>query len=225
VLLVGVGTLGLLLSLTIAAVGSALLGAEVALRDPAGSVMNGDDHFSTETYALVSESFTIHSDAPTSMVPETLVGNTEVQVTGTAGVPVFVGIAATDDVAAYLDTVEHAEVVDLRTSDTGDVEPVYDVTGHLAPAVPPVALDIWSAKASGQGTVSLAWPVEEGSWTLVVMNADGSEDVAAHVSVDVSPPWLGPVSAVLLVGATVGLLLALVTLYAGLRDPDPPSGG
>jgi hypothetical protein len=223
-LLVATGTLGLLLSLTVSAVGSALLGMEVASRDPAGSVMNGDDHFSTETYALVSESFTIHSDAGTPMLPETLMGDTEVQVTGTTGVPIFVGVAATDDVADYLDRVEYAEVVDLRTSDTGDVEPVYDVTGDLAPAVPPEALDIWSAQASGTGTVSLVWPVDEGSWTLVVMNTDGSADVAAHVSVDGSPPWLGWASAALLIGATAGLLLSLVTLYAGLRDQDPPAG-
>jgi hypothetical protein len=88
---------------------------------------------------------------------------------------------------------------------------------------PASVLDIWSAQASGTGTVSLVWPGDKGSLTLVVMNVDGTADVAAHVSVDASPPWLGWVSAVLLVGAAVGMLLSLTTLYAGLRDPDPPA--
>lgn len=221
VALVLTGSIGLLLSLIVAAAGSMLLGMDIASRGHAGFVMSGDDQFATETYALVSENITIHADAPSAMVPETLVGDTQVRVTGAAGAPIFVGVAATDDVADYLERVGHAEVVDLRTSDTGDVAPVYDVAEGRAPAVPPSELDIWSAQASGTGTVSLVWPPDEGDWTLVVMNADGSADVAADVSVGASLPWLGRVSATLLVGATLGLLLSLATLWAASQSGHP----
>jgi len=219
VVLAVLGCIGLPFSLMVAAAGSVLLGVDVASRDHAGFVMSGDDYFSTDTYALVSENITIHADVPTAMVPETFVGDTKVQVTGAKGVAIFVGVAATEDVAGYLERVRHAEVVDLRTSDTGDVVPVYDVTGRRAPTVPPEDLDIWSAQASGTGTVSLEWPADQGDWTLVVMNADASADVAADVSVSASLPWLGWVSATLLIGATLSLVLSLVTLYAGVRSP------
>jgi hypothetical protein len=217
IVLVVTGALGLLLSLVVAGAGSLLLGVDQATRDPSGFVMSGDDYFATDTYALTSESFTIHSDAPTAMVPETLVGDAKVQVTGTGDEPVFVGVASTDDVAAYLEGVWHAEVVDLETTDTGDVVPVYDVSGRGAPTSAPGDLDIWVAQASGSGTVSLVWPADEGSWTLVVMNADGGSAVGAHVAVGATLPWLGWASGALLLGAALGMALSLVTLYFGLQ--------
>ncbi len=223
--LVVTGCVGLLLSLGVTAAGSTLLGVHVASRDPAGFVMSGEDHFATDTYALTSESFTIHSDAPTVMAPETLVGGRKVQVTGSASTPVFAGVALTDDVADYLADVRHAEVVDLASRDTGAAEPVYDVTEGHSPTKFPAELDIWAVQASGPGTVSLEWPDDEGDWTLVVMNADGSREVAADIAVDATVQWLGWVSHALLIGGTLGLVLALTTLYVGLQAGEGrPSG-
>jgi len=219
VVLVVFASLVLLLSLGLGAGGAALLGVDVAARDDDGFVMSGDEYFATDSYALTSESMTIHSDAPTSLVPESLVGDGKLEVAGTDDTTLFVGVAATDDLAAYLEGVRHAEVVDLRTTDSGDVDPVYDVSGRHAPATPPADADIWSAQATGTGTVSLVWPAEEGDWTVVVMNADGSSDVTADVAVGATLPWLGWAAAVLLVGAGIGLLLAGLMLVAALRAP------
>lgn len=96
---------------------------------------------------------------------------------------------------------------------------MYDVSGRHAPSTPPGDTDIWTEEASGTGAVALVWPAEDGDWTLVVMNADGSADVGADVSVGATLPWLGWAAVVLLVGAGIGLLLSLVMLVAGLRTP------
>jgi hypothetical protein len=120
-------------------------------------------------------------------------------------------------VADYLHGVRHAEVVDLRTTDSGDVQPVYAVSGTHAPAVAPTGTTIWTAQATGSGTVSVAWKPAAGDWTVVLMNADGSSGVAADVSVGATLPWLGWCAGVLLGIAALGMALSVVLLMVALR--------
>jgi hypothetical protein len=87
------------------------------------------------------------------------------------------------------------------------------------PAGPPGAQPFWSASTSGLGQVSLEWPVQEGTWSVVVMNADGSRDVAADLRLGVKVNFLGWV-ATGLIGAGILLLLVGAAMIAfGLRSP------
>jgi hypothetical protein len=210
------GCLLLVLSLGIGGAGATAALVDQAGRDHDGFVMTGEVPVETDTYALVSDSMTIHTDGATSRVPEAIFGDAKVEATNGDGSTLFVGVGATADVAEYLDGVQQAEVVDITTTGDG-ADATYLVTGQDAPSVPPTDVDTWAAQATGSGTVSVDWPVEDGDWTIVVMNADGSAGVTANVAVGAELPWLGWAALGLLVGAGFGLLLAALMLTLAVR--------
>jgi hypothetical protein len=210
------GCLLLLVSLGIGGGGATAGLLDQAARDHDGFVMTGEVPVETDTHALVSDSMTIHTDGSTSLVPEEIFGDAKVEATNGDGSTLFVGVGSTADVADYLDGVQQAEVVDITTTDDG-AEARYRVTGQDPPSVPPTEVDTWVAQSTGSGTVSVDWPVEEGDWTIVVMNADGSAGVTADVAVGASLPWLGWAAVALLAGAGIGLLLSVLMMVAAVR--------
>jgi len=216
VVLMVAGCLLLLVSLGIGGGGATAALLDQAARDHDGFVMTGEVPVETETYALVSDSMTIHTDGSTSRVPEAIFGDAKVEATNGDGSTIFVGVGSTADVADYLDGVQQAEVVDITTDGDG-ADATYLVTGQDAPSVPPTEVDTWVAQATGTGTVSVDWPVEDGDWTIVVMNADGSAGVTADVAVGASLPWLGWAAVGLLAGAGLGLLVSVLMLVAAVR--------
>ena len=122
----------------------------------------------------------------------------------------FVGIAPTQDVDSYLRSTAHSTVTDL------DYSPFQaDYRDHRggAPATPPSEQRFWTASAQGSDTQTVRWDVESGSWSVVVMNADGSAGVDAGVSAGAKVPFLTPIAwgaiggGVLLVLAAGGLLI------------------
>src|SRR5215212_8598733 len=76
------------------------------------------------------------------------------------------------------------------------------VSGDRAPA-DPAGEDIWSASTSGTGTQSLEWDIEDGDWSAVVMNADGSPGVDVRASAGAGASFLQPLGLGLLGGAVV----------------------
>ncbi|HQR28030.1 MAG TPA: DUF4389 domain-containing protein [Nocardioides sp.] len=202
------GCLLLLGALGAGLAGGTLAVANATMRDDAGFLMSPQDSFSTGTYALTSANLEVHTDVPSSEVPQRLLGDAKLRVTAVQDQPVFVGIARTSDVDAFLGDTLHATVVDFGR------RPVYRTNGSTAPATLPGDSDIWVAQSEGTGTQEITWPVERGDWTLVVMNADGSRGVNVDVAAGAEVPALVWVVVGLLVGAAIGLLLAV--LFIGL---------
>ncbi|HEX2893615.1 MAG TPA: DUF4389 domain-containing protein [Marmoricola sp.] len=200
--------------------GGALAFVDQTQRDDAGFLMSDHTQLATSTYAITSKNVVVESGAPTDL-PERLIGDVKVTVHTGATVPVFIGIASTDDVRTYLGGVERATVTDITD------HPVYDLSGGTAPATPPAAQDIWVARATGTGDQQLVWPVEHGDWTLVMMNADGTPQVVGDVAVGATVPALDWLVPTLLVAAavllTAGVLLLLVAFRRG-RTQAPASG-
>lgn len=124
------------------------------------------------------------------VVPDRLVGDTRLTVEPLGAGAVFVGIGPTDDVEASLADVAHAVVVDFDSTGRG-VEPVYRDVAGAAPGGAPGDAVPWTARASGTGTQDLQWAVEDGDWTVVVMNADATAGVAADVAVGAELPATG----------------------------------
>ena len=127
-----------------------------------------------------------------------LAGKARLQVTSAAGDPVFVGIAPTQDVERYLAGTEHATLTHLDTSPFQATTET--VPGDRAPA-DPATQDIWSASTSGTGTQSLEWDIEDGDWSAVVMNPDGSRGVDVRASAGADASFLQPLALGLLGGA------------------------
>ena len=128
---------------------------------------------------------------------------------------VFVGIARTNEVDAYLAGVAHDEI----TTRTG--EPTYRRVPATSSTTPshsvPADQTFWAAQAVGAGTVSLDWKVTSGSWTVVVMNADGSPGVAAVMTPSVRSDALGPLALTLLAAGLLLTLLTVLTLVLAFR--------
>ena len=64
---------------------------------------------------------------------------------------------------------------------------------------------------------SVTWPLRDGSWTLLVMNPDGSRGVAADVAVGATLPAATWTAVALLVTGLVGLVVGIVVLLLAVR--------
>ena len=126
-------------------------------------------------------------DGPESMLDDGALGKLRVRAESNDGKPVFVGIARTSDVEDYLRGTAHDVVTDVEY-DPFDAD--YDARrGDREPAAP-ARQDIWAASAHGAGERALTWDVDDGDWSVVVMNEDGSRGVDAGVSAGVRLGWL-----------------------------------
>jgi hypothetical protein len=207
-----VASLLLLASIGVAVAGAAAAWGDEVLRDEAGYVMTGDERLDTPTYALVSERLAVHLDEASGPVPDDLLGRAKLTATSPDGSELFVGLAPTSDVERYLSGVATDRVSDIEP------RPAYTTTGGAAPSALPGEATIWRASDQGAGDVTITWPVEEGDWTLVAMNADGSRGVTADVSVGATMPmldWLAPL--LLSLGAT-GVVVSVVALVLTIRS-------
>jgi hypothetical protein len=197
-------------SLGLLAAGGGALVVDNTLRDD-GYLMSSQVRLDSAGAAIVSENVELRGAG--SGVPERWLGRARVEATAPAGGPVFVGIARTADVDAYLAGVAHSVVVD--PSDTDDPE-LRDVIGG-ASAGPPAAQSFWAASATGDGAQALTWEVERGDWTIVVMDPSGAAPVSADVAVGATVPVLDDVGVVLLVAGAVLGVAAVVVLVLALR--------
>jgi hypothetical protein len=205
VLALVLGVLLLLPGLGLLGGGGILVWAD-AFQRAEGFVVSPYDSFSSDGYALVSDRIDLAAGPEWLPVPQTL-GSARVEVTGTRGRDVFVGIASAADAAGYLDDVQRT-VVDGLGFD-GPATDSDQIPGE-APVGPPADQDFWVAQGSGDGTQEVAWDPSAGDWMFVIMDADGSAGVDVTARIGVQAPALGAV------GWTVLAIGALVTLVAVL---------
>jgi hypothetical protein len=204
-----------LLSVGLLAAGGVLLWGN-AQKDDQGYLSTGSDRFSTRTYALSTEQLDVDADVPGFIVDRDRYGEVRLRVTPQGDAPVFVGIAPSQDVDAYLRHTAHATVTDL---DYAPFHVDYRRRGGGAPPTPPSEQRFWVASAQGSDTQTVAWDVEQGSWSVVVMNADGSAGVDADITAGAKIPFLSAAGWVLIGGGLLLLAAAGGLLYAGARPP------
>ena len=209
VVMIVLGSLIGLIALALLAGGGGVIWADHAKKDSAGYFTTNDHRFEAPTYALT------HQGVKIGKVP--WIGDTKIRVRATAAdpaKPVFVGIARTDDVQRYLANVPHTETENLEY-DAFSVD-YRNVAGTQAPGRPG-AQHIWAASAVGTDKVSVAWPIQKGSWSVVVMNADGSRDVAADIDLGANVRHLGLITGGLFGGGAILLGLAALLILGGSR--------
>ena len=206
-----VGVILAFIGVGIGAAGGIALWADQTQRDSAGFVTTETEDLATSTHALVGEDVDVRVEGAEWFYPNEVLGDARVRVTPLdPELAVFVGVARSEDVSRFLDGVSYATTYgfggDVVTSQTGG-----------DPATPPSEVDIWVASTEGTGTQSLRWPVEEGVWSVVTMNADGSEGVAVRGDVGLEIPDLGVIAVVLIVAGAVLLLVAGGLMIAATR--------
>jgi hypothetical protein len=175
--LLGLVSLGLLVG---AGVG---LWADFTQRD-SGYVTTGVHEFSTSESALATEPTELGSAGVGWMYAPGLLDEVRIRVTPTdAGSPLFVGIGRSKDVDRYLAGVRHTLISDFWENRTETVD------GSSAVAAPSTQA-FWAASSSGSGTRSLEWDPVDGSWTVVVMKADGQPGIDVEADLGARMPAL-----------------------------------
>ncbi len=218
VALIVIGIFTALVSFALLVGGAGLLWAYGTQRD-------ADGFFTTSTYDLATDEAAITTEdlgfgaEPGEWWPTGDVATLRLEATGSG--PVFIGIGPSDEVDTYLADVGRAELRDIEPFD--DTPDLLRSPGTLG-ADPPGSQPFWVASAEGEGTQTLTWDIEQGTWTAVLMNADGSDGVAADVVAGVRIGLVLGVAIAMLVGGVLIGLLAAALLIAGLRRKQPPGG-
>jgi hypothetical protein len=217
VVLIVVGVIAALLSLGLLAGGTALVVVDQTQRDEDGFLMSPSEDFSTATYAVVSESADVDFGGSESAA-RAILG--DVRIRSESDRDVFIGIARDTDVEEYLSGVEYSVVTDIEKN------PDYSDHPGGAPASAPGDQDFWVASASGSGEQTLEWEPEDGSWSAVLMNSDGSRGVASELSIGAeldAALWVGIV--LLAIGALLAALAALAITAGARRRAAPTAAG
>jgi hypothetical protein len=192
-------------------------------KDADGYLSTDSHRFAASTHGFASESVDVDLDGAEWLMDSEDFGDVRLEVAPRSDEPVFVGIARTDEVSRYLSNVSHTSVSDV---DSWPFEVSYDeraVAGDRRPAAPGQQ-PIWAASVQGAGTQTLDWDVEDGDWSVVVMNADGSRGVDAEVEAGAKVPFLTEIGWTAIGTGAVLLIVAAGLLVLGIRRPRNRSG-
>jgi len=217
------GILGTVVTLVLLAIGGPLLWAHATQRDADGFYTLPSERLASPTYAITSEPVEVFADlhgARWDRMADRF-GTVRVTTGDRDGRSVFVGVARTSNVTAYLGAVPYDTVSDLYGGRSGNRR--HDGAGALPGT--PAEQTFWVASAEGAGRQTLTWDIRQGDWTLVVMNSDGTPGVDVSVRSGLRTDALLPVAGWFLGAAVVSALLAaglLAGAVAGTtHEPGP----
>jgi hypothetical protein len=185
------------------AVGALGLYGEVK-KDDDGYLSTSYHRFTTERSAIATEDLDIDGGNGAGwFIDHDSYGKARIQVQGPK--PVFVGIARSRDVDAFLRGTDHARLRDVDYSPFSA-----DLVDHESASAPglPGARRIWVASSQGAGRQTIAWDVRHGDWSVVVMNADGSAGVDADVRLGANLPVIRDIG---FTAFGLGVVLALAS--------------
>jgi hypothetical protein len=197
--------------------GGALIWADATQRDDDGYFTTSTERFTTPFYAITHEGVEV-GDADTPDWVLDRLGTVRVSATPDAGDPIFVGIGPADEVSLYLAGVGHSNVDEF---DPDDVQ--------LSPGGPPRSAPgdqgFWAVSAAGAGTQTVEWDVDDGEWSLVVMDVDGGRDVVADVELGANPDFVAELGLILLAAAVLIGIGAGLMIFFGARSHAAGGGG
>lgn len=223
VILIVCGAIALLIGLPLLAGGIALL----AVGGRSGTLISGYHPVSTPTAAFVADPRSLNDtgDVTTKLSGATL------RVDGSSAQPTFIGVGPATQVDDFLAGTTYDEITGV------DFSPfrlnATRVAGQARPAAPGDQ-SFWVAQATGTAP-RLSWRVTDGTYLLVVMNADGSPGVSLSVRMGIGSPVIFEWGLGLTIFggllALLGLLLVIWGIMAKRRPamvlgyPYPPGMG
>ncbi len=189
-----IGALLVIVSIGLLGAGGTALWADLTQRDPAGFVTTDVHTFSTSGSALVTDPVELDSPGVGWLYSAVVLGEVRIRITPVGSdSPVFVGIGPSKDVDRYLAGVHHTLISEFWGNQ------VQTIKGD-APASAPGTQDFWVASSTGPGAQTLTWDPANGSWTVVVMNADGRPGIGVGADLGATYPAL--------LGIAIGSLVA-----------------
>jgi hypothetical protein len=221
------GGLSALIAAALLAGGAFALVGEIEKEDD-GYLTSETHRFEADTRALTTGNLDLDLGDADWLVETDALGSVKVSAESREDKELFVGIARTSDVQRYLGNVPHTTVDDVETSPfDADLAPTdVEYTRHSGERRPeaPEHAGIWAASNQGDGRQSIEWKVEEGEWSVVVMNADGSVGVDADISAGADLPFLNEIGWTALGSGSIALAIGLTLIVLGARRPNDPSG-
>jgi hypothetical protein len=195
-----IGVLLALVALVFLGSGGTVLWADRTQRD-AGYVTTDVHEFSTTGSALTTVPTHLGSAGAGWFYAPSLLDKVRIRVAPvSSSSALFVGIGPSAAVDRYLVGVSHTVISDFWANGV-------EATHGGTPASAPGTQDFWVASSTGPGARTLTWDPANGSWTVVMMNADARPgiDVRADLGARIPAlPWIG-----------VGLLVAGAVFAAG----------
>ncbi|WP_371405804.1 hypothetical protein OHA10_09525 [Kribbella sp. NBC_00662] len=190
-------TLGLLL--TLAGLVATVAGAVAAfwLVGPDNTISTPGREFASSGLAVVTAPTLLDRHGPT------------LHVSASGNKPLFVGIAQDLDVRNYLAGSAHTRLIRFEPPGTFGTQ---DLRGRTGKLTPPGELDWWVAQ-SASGSQSVSWPLQDGRYEVVVMNADGTPAVGAKVSFGVEVHRLFGICLLVLGAGVLVLALGLALMF------------
>ena len=217
ILLLIFGGLLILVSVIAILAGGAMVWASQYHKDSEGFHVTDSMDVRSASYAIISD--TIEIDRGASAALDWLGMDTvklEVE-NDDSSQAVFIGVADADDIKDYLDDVEHDEVTDL------DVYPSrlrYKTRrGDAEPGSPGVQ-DFWIETSEGTGAQVVKFDLEEGEYTIVAMNADGSAGIDMDVIFGIRSSGVILAIGIIFIMLGIGLMTGgIIMVVFGAKSP------
>jgi hypothetical protein len=209
------GALASLLAVALLAGGAFALWGD-SQKDDDGYLRTDTERFHASTRALATDNLDVDLGDADWVAQSNDLGRINVTAESRDGKPLFVGIARTSDVEDYLAGVPYTTVDDLETS---PFEADYTRhAGNRHPASPEHA-GIWQESSQGTGRQAIDWEIDDGDWSVVVMNADGSLGVDADVRAGANIPFLDELGWSAIGSGAFALVVGLGLIGLAVRRP------
>src|SRR5215475_15348250 len=216
IVLIVVGVVVMLIGLAVTSIGVAGL----IFGGRSGVIQSGFHAVGTPSYALVSDAKHVRQGQGT----ELNTGKATLIVDGRSnGKPLFVGVGPAQQVATFLSGSSYETVTDVNFSPFRLT--TQQVAGTARPARPNDQ-SFWVARATGTAP-HVSWPIANGDYRLVVMNADASTGVNTDARVGLKIPGLFGTALGATLGGALFALLGLGLLIWGIaaKRKQPAIGG
>jgi hypothetical protein len=218
--LVVTGAIAALISTALIVGGTAALWGD-AQKGSDGYLTTHAQRFEADGRALATENLDVDLGDADWLAQSDDLGRLKVTAESRDDTPLFVGLARTSDVEDYLAGVPHTTVTDVEVS---PFEADYSRHAGNRHPVSPEHAGIWEASSHGRAEQAIDWSIEDGDWSIVVMNADGSLGIDADISAGADIPFLDELGWSAIGSGAFALIIGAGLIALGIRRPNTPSG-
>ena len=210
---VAISVIVLLIGLGLIAGGGALLWSNTFLRDSEGYYSTRTINIERDSYGVTTYPARIEY-GPAWLFDWPQLVKVKLEATSNTDSGVFVGVAEEGYLFNYLDGVAYDEISDLDINRPFRPPRIHyrDFPGGPLES-PPGEEGFWAASVSGKGTQVLTWGVEEGRYSLVLMNQDGSRGIDIDGTIGVKVPLIGGIGIGLFIAGLVLVLFSFLLVF------------
>ncbi len=210
---VAVSVIVLLIGLGLVAGGGALLWSNTFLRDSEGYYSTRTINIERDSYGVTTYPARIEF-GPTWLFDWSQLVKVKLKATSNKDSGIFIGVAEEGDLFNYLNGVTYDEIRELDINRPFRPPRINyrEFPGGVL-ETPPGGEEFWAASTAGKGTQVLRWGVEEGRYSLVLMNQDGSRGIDIDGKIGVKVPIIGGIGMGLFIAGLVLVLFSFLLVF------------